>query len=410
MKTLISILFSLLALACNSKKKTDSLWTYVPVPLDATEVKMGDIRVLKGPGVLLDENKLVWGASVVKGEKGMFHMFFSTWDSGPDSLKFGDSWVLNSTIGYAVSNYPDRDFQFKKIILKGRRFDGDTTAWDAQMVHNPHIKKFNNKYYLYYIGSYDPGKQAPGSPGESLNKRNRVQQSQTIGVVEFENFEDLLAGNFIRPDKPILAPRTRVKKDNIVNPSAEGTVALPDNIIVVNPSVVFRPADKKYLLYFKGNFYDPNWRGIHGVALSDSPTGPFKAKDEIIFDIRMPDGKIASAEDPYVWYYSIQDRFYAIVKDFSGIITGDEPGLAVLSSPDGFKWEPTENPFFMKKQVLLKNNSIIKVAHLERPQLLLEDGGNPSVLYAACSIESLSKLLDTGTYNVHIPLIIKPEE
>ena len=392
----------------NSQKKNHI--SFLPGSIDASEFNLNGIPVLKGPSVLLDTAKLVWGASVVEGDDGMYHMLFSTWDSGPENLKFTDSWVLNGMIAYAVSKYPDRDFQSKKIILKGRRFEGDTTAWDAQMVHNPHIKKFNNKYYLYYIGSYDPGLQPKGSPSENLNKRNRVQQSQTIGVIEFNSFDDLLEGNFIRPDKPLLSPRTRVKKENIINPSPKGTIALPDNIIVVNPSVVYRPADKKYLLYFKGNFYDPHWRGIHGVAVSDSPTGPFIAKDEIIFDIRMTDGRIASAEDPYVWYNFIQNSFFAVVKDFTGTITGDKPGLAILQSEDGLKWETTKNPFFMKKQVLLSNGSVVKVTHLERPQFLLNKNREPIVFYGACSIGSLAKLKDVGTFNVHIPLKITKQK
>ena len=401
----VSILTAFIACSQNMKSPV-----FIPAPIDAKLVKENEIKLLKGPSVLIDDNKLVWGASVVEGDDGMYHMFFSTWDSGPNKLKFGDSWVLNSMIGYAVSKYPDRDFKFKKNILKGRRFDGITDAWDSQMVHNPHVKKFNNNYYLYYIGSYDPGHQLKGSPGENLNKRNRVQQSQTIGAIEFETFDDLLKGNFIRPDKPLLTPRTRVKNDNILDPSPAGTIALPDNIIVVNPSVVYHAADKKYFLYFKGNFYDPNWRGVHGVAISDSPIGPFKAKDNIIFDIRLPDGKIASAEDPYVWFDERNQLFYALVKDFSGAITGDEPGLAMLQSKDGLEWETTKNPFFMKKQVLLKGGTKIKVTHLERPQLLINEEGEPSVFYGACSIESLSKLYDTGTFNVHIPLIKKEEK
>lgn len=407
----ISVLFCvsfLIAFSAFSQNMKGPVFS--PAPIDAKLVKEKDIQLLRGPSVLIDDNKLVWGASVVEGDDGMFHMIFSTWDSGPDSLKFSDSWVLNSTIAYAVSKYPDRDFRFKKIILKGRRFDGLTDAWDSQMVHNPHVKKFNNKYYLYYIGSYDPGPQPKGTPGQNLNKRNRVQQSQTIGVIEFETFNDLLNGNFKRPDKPLLSPRTRVKKDNIIDPSPAGTHALPDNIIVVNPSVVYHAAHKKYFLYFKGNFYDPNWRGVHGVAISDSPIGPFEAKDNIIFDIRMPDGKIASAEDPYVWFEEKNQLFYAVVKDFSGTITGDEPGLAMLQSKNGLKWEATENPFFMKKQVLLKDGTTVKVTHLERPQLLINEEGIPSVFYGACSIETLSKLYDTGTFNVHIPLIKKEEE
>ena len=372
------------------------------LPVDA-EV---EDSILQGPSVLNDPKRFVWGASVIRDEKGKYHMLYNTWECGDSIPPFTDSWVLYSKIAYAVSDYPDKNFRFQKIVLKGRVSEGDFTAWDAQMVSNPHVKKFKGKYYLYYIGSVDPGIQPKGSKGEHVNKRNRVQQNQKIGVIEFENFEDLMSGNFVRPEHPILSPRTRVKPDNIVDPSPEGTIPKPDNIIVVNPSVVQRPSDGKFLLYFKGNLYDPQWRGVHGVATADSPIGPFTASDRFVFDIHNDDGTIASGEDPYVWYNNVQERFYAVLKDFSGKITEGEPGLALLESIDGIKWSKPANPFFMKKEIILQNGSSIKVNRLERPQLLINDKGDPEVIFCACSIVNINPRQDGHSFNVHIPLMV----
>jgi hypothetical protein len=378
-----------------------------PQPVDGTLYAVHNTVMLKGPSVLMDDNRFVWCGSVVKGNDSLYHMFFSTWSCDADSMNFYNSWVLQSQIGYATSKFPDRDFVFKKIVLRGRRFDGDTSAWDAQVVHNPSIKKFNNKYYLYYAGSKDPGVQPPGSTGANLSKRDRVQQMQQIGVIEFSSFDEIINGTFVRPDQPILSPRTRVKKDNIVNPSPKGTIAKPDNIIVTNPSVTYRPSDKKYLLYFKGNWYDPAWRGVHGVAVSDNPAGPFVSADDIVFDVRTEDGKIANAEDPFVWYYEKYQCFFVIVKDFTGKITGGEPSLALLSSKDGIRWEKPENSLFMNKELKLKNGSLIKLFHLERPFLLLDDFGKPLVFYGAATINSPANQKITGTFNVHVPLIVE---
>ena len=225
------------------------------------------------------------------------------------------------------------------------------------MVHNPLIKTFNGKYYLYYISGKDPGIQPIGSTGEHLNKRNRVQQEQKIGVIEFASVEELLNGRFIRSDKPLLSPRTRVKINDVIDPSPVGTIAKPDNLIVTNPAVVYRPSDKKYLLYFKGNIYDPQWRGVHGVAIGDSPIGPFTTTDDFVFDVMDNQGKKVSAEDPYVWYHRHDQRFYAVVKDFNGKLTGSEPGLALMQSNDGIKWIPAASPLFMKKELILKNGT-----------------------------------------------------
>ncbi len=364
-------------------------------------------NILVGPSVLNDSNRFVWGASVIKGNDGKYHMLFNTWECGDSIPEFSNSWVLYSKIGYATSDYPDRNFKFRKIVMRGRTYEGNPSAWDAQMVTNPHIKRFDDKYYLYYVGSVDPGVQPAGSMGENVNKRNRVQQSQKIGVIEFSNFNQLLSGEFVRPDKPLLSPRTRVKDSNIVSPSPKGTETKPDNIIVVNPSVVKRPSDGKYLLYFKGNLYDPHWKGVHGVAIANSPMGPFTATDEFVFDIKLDDGKLASAEDPYVWFQQSHECFYAVVKDFTGKITGGEPGLALLESTDGISWEKSENSYFMKKEVNLLSGETVKVTRLERPQILLDENSVPSVLYCACSIININPTKDGESFNVHIPLKIK---
>ncbi len=369
-----------------------------------------DGNVLSGLSVLNDPDRFVWGGSVIKGDDNKYHMLYSTWECGDSIPPFSDSWVLYSKIAYAVSDYPDKDFKFQKIVLKGRELEGDSTAWDAQMVHNPHIKKFNNKYYLYYGGGKDPGIQPQGTKGEQVNKRNRVQQNQCIGVIEFNNFDDLIHGKYKRFDYPILLPRTRVKPDNIVNPSPEGTKAKPDNIIVVNPSVVQRPSDGKYLLYFKGNFYNPSWKGVHGIAIANSPTGPFTATDHFVFDIRNEDDTIASGEDPYVWYHKKHKKFYVILKDFTGRITEGKPGLAILESIDGIKWTKPNNSFFMKKEVVLITGDTIKVNRLERPQLLIDKNGYPEVLYSACAITNINSSKNGASFNVHIPLSTQTEK
>jgi len=378
-----------------------------PGPIEGSISKTGNRTSIYSPNTLQHPEKFVWGASVVKAEDGKYHMLYSRWDTGPENTNFSNAWVLYSEIAYAVSEYPDRGFEHVAVVLKGRMHEGDSTAWDAQAVHNPHIKRFNNRYYLYYIGNRDPGPVPEGQPGWKLNKRDRCQQNQLTGVIVFDSFEDLVNGKLDRPDKPLLIPRTRVKHDieNAYNPSPGTVIPKPDNLIIVNPSVVYREKDNKYLLYFKGNMYDPHWRGVHGVAISDKPVGPFIARDDFIFNIKNDDGTIASAEDPYVWYHSKYGRFYALIKDFSGRITGSEPGLAVLQSDDGINWKRLpEGSSLIRKELLFADGDTIKVSHLERPQLLIDKQGNPLVLYAACSFEPAGNKKDGTTFNVQIPI------
>ena len=288
MKTIL-LIFGLLAIihsAADKKPKT----VYQAQSVDISVVnENGRIRV-SGSSVFQIADSFVWCGSPIQ-IKDKYYLFFSAWESGPEIPSFANSWMLYSKIGCAVSDSPNGNFHRLKIFLKGRKDQGDSTAWDAQVVHNPLIKKFNGKYYLYYGASKDPGSLPAGTEGAQQSKQVRTRLNQKIGVIEFNSIEDLMAGRFIRFNRPLLSPRTRVINIEIMNPSPPGTVAGPDNLIVVNPAVVFRPSDKKYLLYFKGNIYDPEWRGVLGVALSDSPAGPFVATDNFVFDFKDKTGK-----------------------------------------------------------------------------------------------------------------------
>lgn len=385
-----------------SCQKPSATYQAQPVDISVTNDN-GKIRV-QGQSLFQLPDSFVWCGSPIR-IKDQYFLFYLAWESGDEIPSFANSWMLYSQIGCAVSDDPDKNFRPVKIFLKGRKDQGDSTAWDAQGVHNPLIKTFNDKYYLYYTGTKDPGSLPEGTEGAKLSKQVRTRLNQKIGVIEFESMEELLAGHFKRFDHPLLSPRTRVINIEVMDPSPSGTVAGPDNLICVNPAVVFRPSDRKYLLYFKGNIYDPEWRGVHGVALSDSPVGPFVATDHFVFDFADEKGKKVSAEDPFVWYHRGDKMFYAILKDFNGKLTGGEPGLAIMQSVDGIKWSPGANPLFMKKELILKDGSHLKVDRLERPQLLLDDEDNPTVLFAACSIDDCNPKKDGGTFNVQIPLI-----
>jgi hypothetical protein len=395
--------FTIMLLVCFFASCKKPVYYYQAQPINLKVInENGKIRV-EGSSVFQLPDSFVWCGSPVQ-IKDRYFLFFSAWESGPEIPPFNESWLTHSKTGIAVSDSPFGNFHSIEIILKGKNALGDSTAWDAQSAHNPLIKEFDGRYYLYYVSSVDPGVQPAGSPGENLTKRNRLQQNQKIGVIEFRSTDELLAGKFTRSEKPLLTPRTRVKPDNVIDPSPAGTIAKPDNLIVVNPAVVFRPSDGKYLLYFKGNIYDPNWRGVHGVAIGDSPAGPFTATDNFVFDFDDGSGKKVSAEDPYVWYHKKDKCFYAVVKDFNGKLTGNEPGLALLQSVDGLDWKPATISMFMKKELVLKDGTVVKVDRLERPQLLLDKNDDPIVLYAACSIDPCNEKQDGGTFNVQIPL------
>lgn len=361
-------------------------------------------RVAVGFSAFSLENHFVWCGSAIRAvEDGNYYLFYSAMDAGADYPPFVDAWVLGSKIGIAVSGSPYGGYKQLDICYNQDGYRPDSSAWDAQMVHNPHIQRFGGKYYLYYIGAKDPGSSARVKG--KLSRRDRIQQSLTIGVMCFNTIQDFLEGKVTCNEKPLLLPRTRVKPDNVLEPSPEGTAMKPDNLIMVNPSVVYRPSDKKYLLYFKGNVYDPHWRGIHGVALADNPEGPFTVQDDYVFDFETEDGRKLNAEDPFVWYHHKDACFYAVFKDFTGSFTKGKPGLAIMKSKDGIHWELPEHSLFMDKRIKLKNGGWIDVDRLERPQLLLDENDDPIVLYAACAITPVNAKKDGSSFNIQIPIV-----
>lgn len=390
--------------SCVGEKTTLGEYVFEAQPIDLRIDSVADGYRVEGLSVFQLPGHFVWGASVTEAEDGKYYMIYSAPETGV--YPFNKAWVFGSKMGLAVSDRPDGGFRQLGFFMNQDGFTEDKSAWDAQTTSNPHVRKFGDRYYLYYAASVDPGNEHIRAKADTLPRRDRIQQSQQIGVISFKSFPDLLEGKFTHSDKPLLSPRTRVKSDNVVNPSPEGIEPKPDNLIVVNPSVVYRPADGKYLLYFKGNIYNPHWRGVHGVALSDSPTGPFTALDEPVFHIEGASEKL-SAEDPFVWYHQNDQCFYAVFKDFNGQFTKGKPCLAIMSSQDGIHWNLPEHSMFMKKELILPNGASVEVKRLERPQLLLDEEGNPEVLYAACAIDDVNPRIDGGSFNVQIKIRAK---
>jgi len=90
----------------------------------------------------------VWGASVIKGDDGLYYMFASRWKK---ELPFPEGYMTGSEIVLATSKELEGPYEFKKVII-GKREGG---YFDSVMAHNPHIKKIGDKYVLFYIGSPD---------------------------------------------------------------------------------------------------------------------------------------------------------------------------------------------------------------------------------------------------------------
>nr|WP_320118889.1 glycoside hydrolase family protein [uncultured Marinifilum sp.] len=314
-----------------------------------------------------------WGGSIVKGNDGLYHMFYSRWKKD-----LGWAWVTHSEIAHAVSDSPFGPFKHKDITLpvRGAEF------WDGLCTHNPTIHKFNGKYYLYYMGNTGDGVN-PCTPGKLVYNWDQ-RNNQRIGVAVADDPN----GPWKRSDVPL------------IDVSADSTSM--DALLVSNPSIAKRP-DGGFLMVYKAvgkkNKRISGGPVVHCVATSDSPTGPFKKYD---FPVFTAEGHEFPAEDPFIWY---QDgKYRAIVKDMHGAFTDAGQALVLFDSEDGFDWKLASNPLVSKLQIRMDDGTLLKLKHLERPQLYRENGEPVALVCAADTIDSNGVL---HAWNVQIPIVNK---
>ncbi|MEX0320845.1 MAG: glycoside hydrolase family protein [Puniceicoccaceae bacterium] len=325
--------------------------------------------------VFKSETYSIWGGSLVKGEDGKYHMFYSRWPKAP-----GWVWVSHSEIAHAVSDSPFGPFEHVDVALPNR-WDNH---WDGMCTHNPTVHKVNGKYYLYYMGNTGDT-QIIGEPGK--HKLNWIHRNnQRIGVA----VADSPYGPWKRFDKPVMD----ISEDD----------AAPDALMTSNPSFC-QMKDGRFLMVYKAvgkKFPMPNGGPVvHMSAVADSPTGPFKKHDGLAFTV---EGERFPAEDPYIWY---QDgKYRAIVKRIKHIGKKRVFSLVHYDSLDGLDWKEGKYFEISDRSLQWEDGEVQKFDHLERPQVFIENG-EPIALLCAADIYDENNVRQS--FNVQIPLIITKE-
>jgi len=337
--------------------------------------RIGDSNILREKGWH------VWGASVLKGEDGFYHMFYARWPEGmvgrdpilPSDKRFEGmrGWNKYSEIAYARSDSPAGPYVHQRTILRGTNKALD---WDRFTAHNPHVKQFGDKVYLYYI-----------SNNPVLDKDIWYSHigGQCIGVIVADSVGDLAGGKFKRPEQPIIRPDGVRTFHRAVNPS------------------VTRGWDDRYYMMFK-SYNTVSGRGghmCHWMAIADDPAGPFTLAGPAF------DKAEFAAEDPYLWFDEERRRFYAIVKNFrkDGALGKQRGALALVTSADGLHdWKPAAHPLVTNRRYVDDQGQERTLAHIERPQLLFDEQGRIQCLFAAASYKNPFR--GAPTFNLHIPI------
>ena len=358
MRNFILLLTLLLCVGCSNNKQAIG-----PDELNLSEI----LQPVPKNAVFEDSTYYIWGATPIKGEDGKYHLYYSRWKKEHGF----EAWVSHSEIAHAVCDNLFGPYKHHDVALEGRGAE----FWDGHTTHNPTIHKFENKYYLYYMGN-----RGDRVPTEGLNWSHR--NAQRIGVAVSES----PYGPWKRFDTPL------------IDASADSTAS--DALAVNNPSVLQRP-DGKFLMVYKaiGRKKPLPFGGpvVHMTALSDSPTGPFVKNPKLAFTC---EGTNFAAEDPFIWIQ--EGRFYAIVKDMSGVFTHRGRSLALFTSEDGIDWKQAKHPFVSDLHLNWEGNKCDTISRLERPQIYMENGLPKALFLAVTPISPKDH-----TYNVHIPLKVK---
>ena len=298
----------------------------------------------------------VWDCSVIKAE-GKYYLFASRWK---EELGFGWNWLFNSEVIQCVAERPEGPYRYLRTVLprRGRAY------FDGMNTHNPCIKFWNGRYYLYYMGTtyggYIPDAQTPVSNAYAEETWNRKR----IGVAVADSIE----GEFVRKDTPLLSPRD---------------CSHWDCTITTNPAVAVLPNGKTYMIYkSRRSAGEPLQLG---VAAADVPDGEFtRLAENPVLEYA---DKNKHMEDPYLWYDEKRRVFCIIAKDDSKNgdygITGEWGAGFYAESEDCINFATGDHPKVYSRAVRWENGRRTVQCNLERPSLLFGESGEPVYLFCA---------------------------
>ncbi len=335
-------------------------------------------RLLPAPrdGGFRMDDYWVWCGSPVRadgpGEDGRFHLFASRW---PRALTFSGHWITNSEIVRASSDTAEGPYRFEEVVLPWRH----RRYFDALSTHNPLVRKFDGKYYLFYIGlTYDfdiptPERQIHESKYAEHRELYRLAwDNKRIGLA----VADSVLGPWKRPAVPLIEPRP----------------GHWDAVITSNPSAAIRDDGHTVLIYKSLREHGAPFQ--LGIATAPHPAGPYtRVADEPTFPFH--------CEDPCLWWE--EGRYHVVMKDFSGGICGEPNAGAYAWSEDGTHWTLPENPLAYSRTIRWDDGTVSTHGNLERPSVLLQ-GGKATHLFAAISAGPEPHWQSSGTRNVCIPL------
>ena len=316
----------------------------IPLPA-SSRPSLEDMR--SRPHILVEPDGFVWCPSVLQGDDGTYHMFYSRW---PRAIGF-DAWLTHSEIVHAVADRPEGPYRMRAVALTPAGPD----RGDWFTAHNPKIKKFEGRYYLYFI-------QTRGDSFRGEGERKRVEMARAGGHHPLWRTEARPNQRvFVASSDSLDGPWT-VSSEPIVEPSRSITT------LAVNPAICRGP-EGSYFMIVKGDRPGGTGQRNQAIATAPRPEGPWKIRDQpVIGDL--------DTEDISMWYDSVRQRFYAVFHAHAFI--------GMMTSTDGLAWEKAAQYRLTPRVIPFDDGTSWTPDRMERPFVLTDGRGTPRMLYVAC--------------------------
>lgn len=313
---------------------------------DYAELTLSDkLTEVQPENIFRDPQYYQWCNSVIKGEDGKYHLFYSRWKR-PYTFY---AWLTHSTVAHAVADRPEGPYRYVNTVIDLQQ--KHYKAGDMITAHNPKIKYFNGKYYLYFCSTYldrdisDKELIATARTGYSHKNWQPLRVNQRTFVAS----SDRLDGEFKIDETPLLQP--------------EG----PIETLVVNPAIT-QGTDGRFYLIVKGDKPgSTKFERNQALAISDRPDGGFKIQEKPVI-------QDWDTEDMSVWCDKENAMYYAFFHAHTYI--------GMMASSNGVDWRKALDFKIMKKRIPLADGGYILPDRMERPSVFFEDN-KPQTLSVA---------------------------
>ncbi|MBN1247982.1 MAG: glycoside hydrolase family protein [Anaerolineae bacterium] len=329
-------------------------------------------------------DQVVWGASVIQGDDGRYHMFASVWPANRGS------WVTDSVVVLASADRPEGPYHYEMDVLPPRGRD----HWDGMMSHNPSIQRHNGTYYLFYTGTTytQPRPTAPLSPHEDPIYKE-AWDNKRIGVAMAEHPR----GPWHRLDKPIIEPRPG-NWDAVITSNAAPVIHTDGSV-----TLIYKSTDTSHPGPDTPPLERPFWQTLTiGAAKAKSPEGPYVRVGDHDGLIHI-EGEPRVTEDAYAWF--TDGWYHMVVKTFDTSMIDEANAGVYVVSRDASDWAfPVGGPKAYSRTVTWEDGTTTELQRLERPQVLLQDG-RPAYLFLSARFPSDRPAPNNGIpFNVVIPV------